>query len=249
MLLFALIFVFVFFCFYFNKVDFGSFGPSRRIGSLCTHIAHFTNPTSPDTVGQSNKDAWKSGQTFWGQIVVFETEQILPVWTLLAFSWTRALAQFWLWSRRRQSRDGFLRFYFDIFLKWRVLTFYITFNGNVCEAICNPLQAILYCHLDSTDSNDSSSAGSSLPQQTEVTGVMWVRIFNRLFMISVGSASSNKLCCYQVQCLSCVAAAGHLLCVQAAQWQVCSHMSNMQTMSHPPFCCFTPPKHGRGRRH
>lgn len=27
----------------------------------------------------------------------------------------------------------FLCFYFDIFLKWRVLTFYITSNGNVCE--------------------------------------------------------------------------------------------------------------------
>lgn len=73
------------------------------------------------------------------------------------------------------------------------------------------LKSILYCHLDFTDSNDSSSAGSSLPQQTEMRGVMWVRIFNRLFMIIVGSASSNKLCCYQVQCcLSCVAAAGHL---------------------------------------
>lgn len=94
------------------------------------------------------------------------------------------------------------------------------------------LKMIRYCHLEFTDSNNSSSAGSSLPQQTEMTGVMWVRIFNRLFMIIVGSASSNKLCCYQVQCLSCVAAAGHF-CVQTAERQVCSHMSNAQTMSHP----------------
>lgn len=71
-------------------------------------------------------------QTFSGQIV-FESEQIFTGLRLLVFS-----------ERGRWLSSGFdagdvgLGFYFDIFLKWRVLTFYITFNGNVCEAICTP---------------------------------------------------------------------------------------------------------------
>lgn len=138
-----LCFYLLFFCFslWFKEVDFWSFSPPCRIGSLCTHIAHFTKPTCPDTVRQNNKDAWRKVILFLGTFnPIFRSWD----WTnfhncdTVFFPWKLGVGLVPVLMQVTSGEGRFRCFYFDIFLKWRVLTFYITFNGNVCEAICNP---------------------------------------------------------------------------------------------------------------
>lgn len=56
---------------------------------------------------------------------------------------------------------------------------------------------ILYLNLNLADLTQAIDHQAALPQQTESTGVMWVRIFNLFIYDNVGSVSWNKRDCYR----------------------------------------------------